>query len=486
VSSNCNILDVNLAEMRKWTIESEDGDYQVEVSILSSDVLHLDVFGYATEKNQAGLWAQYRAIIENDLLSSPFFLIHNYENFKGGSTHIRKQYLDFLHENAHNFRAVYFYGASPLLTTLIKTGKILSKKLNNTFVKPSCDEIIQDIIKIKAKNNNKTFADESLGEYGTSLHRELETLSKNELIDEVVELRHKLHVEKGKVRKELLLLYENLASVWWDNKPNKIIASEFEDGLITDLNNAICMIKSDIQKLLDNKTKLMEKAMESDRLKSAFLANLSHEVRTPMNGIQGFSELLAQTELKPQQKEYVKIISDSVFRLLKIMEETIEISKLQTGEVSLSARLVKYSGILENVAKCINIPANKPGLEFRLIDSPEVQVFCDKEKIMTIINNLLENAITYSDSGFIDLGCYIENNELITFVKDSGCGIEKENLEVIFEKFRQIDYKTTRKFEGMGLGLAIAKQLVELHDGRLWAESEINEGSVFYFSLKLP
>lgn len=234
-----------------------------------------------------------------------------------------------------------------------------------------------------------------------------------------------------------------------------------------------------------------EKAEESDRLKSAFLANMSHEIRTPMNSILGFSKLLKNDRLTNEKKEkYVNIINSSGNQLLTIISDIVDISKIEADQIDLYHSDVNLNEMLNElytqfiIEKLSRDRKNvrlflKKGLpdELSYIDTDEVRV-------RQIIINLVNNAIKFTKDGYVKYG-YEKNddNTILFFVEDTGIGIPKEQRDVVFERFRQVDGSHTRKFGGTGLGLTICKGLVELLGGKIWVESTEELGTTFFFTI---
>jgi len=230
-----------------------------------------------------------------------------------------------------------------------------------------------------------------------------------------------------------------------------------------------------------------EHAEESDKLKSVFLANLSHEIRTPMNGILGFTELLENTEISSQKKNtYIEIIKNSGKHLLSIINDIIEISRIETGLIKPHLTNVEINSLIYSLHEVIkmNIPQEKK-IKLEIIKSKpdrKVVVVTDEVKLRQILSNLLTNAIKYTDKGHVGYG-YEVNSELTFFVKDTGIGIDKKDQEIIFERFRRVDEEITSRKRGSGLGLAISKAYVEMLNGSIQVESEKGKGSVFSFSI---
>ncbi|MBU3927640.1 MAG: response regulator, partial [Bacteroidetes bacterium] len=234
-----------------------------------------------------------------------------------------------------------------------------------------------------------------------------------------------------------------------------------------------------------------EKAIESDRLKSAFLANMSHEIRTPMNGILGFAELLKEPRLTgEEQQEYIEIIEKSGHRMLNIINDIISISKVESGlmEVNISATNVNEQ--MKYIYTFFRPETEKKGVRLLLnndLSDEEAIIQTDREKLYAILTNLVKNAIKFTTNGTIELGCKIvsmNHESLIQFyVKDTGTGIHRDKQEIVFERFRQGSESLDRNYEGAGLGLSISKAYVELLGGKLWVESQENVGSTFFFTI---
>ena len=235
-----------------------------------------------------------------------------------------------------------------------------------------------------------------------------------------------------------------------------------------------------------------EKAEESTRLKSAFLANMSHEIRTPMNGILGFAEILKEPNLtSDQQQEYLEIIEKSGVRMLNIINDIVDISKIESGQMKVSLSETIVNEQLEFIHNFFKAEVEPKGLKLSLknsLSSSEVLMRTDREKLYAILTNLVKNAIKYTNEGSIEFGCgVVESHDraslLKFYVKDTGIGIPKDRQEAIFERFIQADSSDKMARQGAGLGLAISKAYVEMLGGKIWVESEIGKGSTFYFTL---
>ena len=230
-----------------------------------------------------------------------------------------------------------------------------------------------------------------------------------------------------------------------------------------------------------------EKAEQAEHLKNAFLLNMSHEIRTPMNGIMGFAELLNENNLSPGQiHEYIDMIKLSSKRMLETINNLVNISKIETGEIEVNKTEVDINSLLVSISKCYLIDTKRKGLKLHFkVNALDKHFLLKTDKLLFqfIISNLLANAIKFTSEGYIELGYTVHKDHLEFYVTDTGVGIHKEKFEFIFEKFRQGDEGNSRQFEGSGLGLAISKAYVEKLGGKIRVESVVGKGTTFYFTL---
>lgn len=227
-------------------------------------------------------------------------------------------------------------------------------------------------------------------------------------------------------------------------------------------------------------------ARESDRLKTAFLQNISHEIRTPMNGIMGFAHLLNSENLTPEQrKEYTGIINNSAKRLLSIVSDILEISQIESGKTKIYESSFDLNDLLSEVFENTRVLVNNKinyCYSFAL-SNPESIVTTDYEKLKKVLNNLIDNAIKFTDKGKIEFGYVLKNNNIEFFVSDTGIGVEQENQKLIFDRFRKSDFNNNKMNDGVGLGLTICKELLKALGGTIWLKSSAGEGTSFYFTI---
>lgn len=261
-----------------------------------------------------------------------------------------------------------------------------------------------------------------------------------------------------------------------------------EDGLITNY----LAIKEDISFRKQMEAELIvarNKALESDKLKSAFLANMSHEIRTPLNSIIGFSELLGDDDFSQEEKnEFIQHIVDNGNSLLNIISDIMDVSKMESGDIRIRKSQVNIDLVVKRMMEEFQLKCNERNLEFRIV-KPEsdqnILVLADEDRIIQVMTNLISNALKFTHDGYIQISYKRINQMAQLTVKDTGIGIPKEYHDKIFDRFSQVESSATRKYGGNGLGLAITKNLVELMGGKIWLESESGQGASFHFLLPL-
>jgi len=257
---------------------------------------------------------------------------------------------------------------------------------------------------------------------------------------------------------------------------------------------SVIMVIRDITERKMNETELIrakEKAEESDKLKSAFLANMSHEIRTPINGIIGFLNFLADDNLSPKRRhEYITVVNNSSVQLVKLIDDIIDIAKIEAKQMSIKPMLFHLNDFMGEVQVFFEtyLQSNhKEKIALILDDSHFIDpgiIFADPMRLRQVLTNLIGNAIKFTEKGFIGFGYrLLQPDKLEFWVEDSGIGLATNQLEVIFERFRQAELTNSRKYGGTGLGLTISRSLVQIMGGEINVESVEAEGSTFRFTI---
>jgi PAS domain S-box-containing protein len=288
----------------------------------------------------------------------------------------------------------------------------------------------------------------------------------------------------GKVWRGELQNKKKNGELYWESVVIAAILNT--EGVITNF----VAVKEDItdqKKMLTDLIAAKEKAEESDRLKTAFLANISHEIRTPMNGILGFSELLKEPQLSGEEMiEYIDLIHQSGLRMLNLINDLIDISRIDAQETKLQITETPLNELLHNLHAFFKPEAEAKGLRLTCttgLSDIESIIKTDSIKLNQILTNLIKNALKFTHKGGIDFGYTKGHGKLEFYVIDSGIGIPADMKDKIFERFLQVDNTLTRGYEGAGLGLSITKAFIEMLGGTIRVESIDGEGSKFFFTL---
>ena len=222
-----------------------------------------------------------------------------------------------------------------------------------------------------------------------------------------------------------------------------------------------------------------EKAENSERLKSAFLANMSHEIRTPLNAIVGFSRLVAEVESPEDKAEFCRIIEENNERLLHLINELLDLSKIEANMIQLKSESINMHTLCTEVYNRFNLQSTS---EIQLINETKninLYAFADKNRTIQVISNLIDNALKFTEQGNIRFGCYPKGDQIEIYVSDTGIGIPKDKIASIFDRF----VKANENMYGTGLGLSISKMLVEKMNGKISVQSVLGKGTTFKFTL---
>lgn len=272
-----------------------------------------------------------------------------------------------------------------------------------------------------------------------------------------------------------------------------VITSQEENGVDYSLIEGIVSQTSVAlyrRELEDQLVLAKEKAEESDKLKSSFLANMSHEIRTPMNAILGFTQLLGIANLNIEKRKlYIDLINSKANLLLKIINDIIDASKVEAGQLTIVNTPFNLNNLLRNLVNFYlkeRTVFNRDAVDIKLViprGTNSLELISDEGRLEQVLTNLIDNALKFTERGYVEFGYLIEKELIKFFVKDTGIGIDPKMQTLIFERFRQVDDVRKTGQSGTGLGLSISKGIVNLMGGKIWVESEPGSGTTFYFTL---
>lgn len=355
----------------------------------------------------------------------------------------------------------------------------LNNGQHDAYIGPKA--VVNYLIKTKNLNNLKV-----AGESGLIYKTGIATFKKNKILNEIIS-----KASKSVTRAEQQAILDNwifnvvtpfyLKTRFWISISAAIIALLL---VILSINR---FLKYKIKEKTKELREAKELAEESNKLKTAFIHNISHEVRTPMNGIMGFSELLKNTSVtEEEQKEYSKIIINSSNQLIRIIDDIIEISRLETDQVELKLEEVNFNKLLESLFVKFKEKASDKNIEIYLnnkLKDDQAVMLIDKSKINKILDNLIDNAIKFTNKGSVEIISEIKESSLIITIKDTGIGINQMDQEIIFKNFSQSEKEVTKSYDGLGLGLPIAQKNAKLLNGSISFTSIPEKGSIFILTL---
>ncbi|WP_302298520.1 PAS domain-containing hybrid sensor histidine kinase/response regulator [Butyricimonas virosa] len=281
--------------------------------------------------------------------------------------------------------------------------------------------------------------------------------------------------ESCKIDLELRLDLLNTGEYKWVDL--KGVAQEFDErGKVTKVLGFI----ADIQKRRDDEQALIEakhRAEESDRLKSAFLANVSHEIRTPLNAIVGFSEVIAHTESECEREEYLDIVKANSNLLLHLINDILDLSRIESGKMEFIDENIQMDELCEELRQMHQMRIKNDVKIIFERPAASLTIVSDSHRLRQLYSNLISNAIKYTEKGAITFGYKLKGDMMEGYVRDSGSGIPAEKLNNVFGRFEKLDLLK----QGFGLGLSICKSILDKMGGEIWVESELGVGSCFYF-----
>lgn len=457
---------------RKWIHEIQKA--KTITYLINQDILvrfYIGEFGDQTLEHTA---KSLDDILESvGLKDKPYHFYIDFTQTTNVSLKYRKDSVRWYKENNQYILTSGFFHMTPILRMGVNFARSFAKNEHLISKVHLLSNVSEMFDKIEGFNYS--------GFESTQRKKEYRKLSKKQLIAKLerIEEEQKSQIESIKVK---------LGRLSWDQDLSK---DKFEidntDNPFADVHNSLRLIQDDLSDILCKRDELIHKAEESDQLKSAFLANTSHEIRTPMNSIIGFSSLMEEMENMPAEAlEYIQIIKRNSHFLLALINDIIDISKIEAGQLNIAKRRVPLNSFFNEFKDVFNNQSKEVELKFiNHLEKVELNFNTDQIRLKQIIFNLMSNAIKFTKEGFVQLEVDRIENNLIFTITDTGIGIPQEDLTLLFQRFgRSSDSQKNIKYKGSGLGLPISKACVELLGGSIQVDSELGKGSKF--SIQFP
>ena len=472
---------------KEWTYHSKTSDFICSHKVYEGNIIYRGLSGSIEYKDitetipiLASIFSEYSKDYKD------YTLLIDVEKVDTITYKSRRAFFNWISQNTDKINLVVYIGANNTIKNLINFYKLLFAKNGIEFY--------NTIEEFFAKNHNN-LRSKRLPTNTLPPKTEVKTaISKDEYIKE---LETRLSIAENTIKtdnKSIEDLYEVLGRISWDDTFVKTNFDIDENNKFAGIYKLATMLQYDIQEIISDKESLAKDAIESERLKSVFLANMSHEIRTPMNAILGFSSILLETEnINEETKQYLEIIARNSEQLLALINDIVDFSKIEAAQITLNKQNNNINNFVKNVVESFyvnpkltkeeNTPS-KVRLYYDLFyEEQEALAYFDEVRLKQVLSNLIQNAIKFTEKGFIKVSYRIIDNFIVFTVSDSGIGIPEEKIQKIFKRFQQADDSTTRTYGGSGLGLSICKGLCRLMDGDINVISEVDKGSTFTFKI---
>lgn len=501
----CPITGLEIITKPSWQLKK--GNYSCKIGLLANSIIIAEPEGYSVKDTTELFLKTIQTIMDSYTETEKFILIDNYKNFKEATKEARRIYISYLN-NSPKIAKIIYLGLSRKLYLSVNIGRMINYlnfpiKITHSYQEALKEAIItfkeqniknkffnreiilktKPIPPVKHKNISKILNNPIVKEYIEEFNRYIMEIKWNDENYELpsiegIDENHPLHV----LREALSIIKSDVGELIKDFKN--------QNEKLKNTQKELKILNENLENLVNLRTRELKKAKEeaeqSNRGKAVFLASISHELKTPLNSIIGYSSLgKAKTDKlsKEKIKEYFKQINKSGNRLLKLVENLIDITKFEAGVINFNIRKNNISECIIEAVSQIKISANKKNIKLHLNDKCTIKKFnFDRIRIIQVFTNILTNAVKFTpENKNIYIETYNENKNFICKIKDEGIGIPQKETETIFMVFKR--GKNAKNISGTGLGLAISQNIIKAHNGSITVKSDSN-GSVF--TIKIP
>ena len=456
---------------KKWAGSIRDGKVEHYTFLVDEDIYYRNISGYIDKSDMAELISSFDDILNQSRPDNmKYYLIMDYNDLKGVNLQNRKEAVKWFKSIVDNTHYIVFCNLSNIIKAIVKHGKLLYNKFNNVVIVDTVEDAFDFVLNLK---------------YDKKILQKQITKKKYKTKQQIIkELKQENYKLKQDLYTNIEKLKEIFAKITWEEELPASVFDYKSNNPFSELFLSAFLLQKDIKEIIKNRELLVKQAEKSERLKTAFLANISHEIRTPLNAILGFSEILQEQLSNNETDRYFDIINKNGEHLLNLINQIIDYSRITSGDVKINYSVFELNSLINEIIQSFIVNDKDIELIFEKEYNEEIYIKSDKIRLKQVITNLINNAVKFTEQGYVKISYKINNNKINFAVEDTGIGISDDNINLIFNRFEQADDDIQLKYGGTGLGLSISKEIVNLLGGNISVESEENKGSKFLFSIE--